>query len=306
MRSLLDREREEREGEGEGESGRGRLEAREREEEVRERGRGRERRGEREREREIEGMNRGRERRGGRREGEGLRGEREGGRRGRAGWGREREEGREGEKCRGRGGRERREGERREGLDEGLRKAVEIELGEDLGSGVTMGTLGLGLGDIETEGRVDRERSNGKRELKRGRSVGRRDRMEETEALESVRLEMDEDDKIANLVDLHMCKKLPDSAVLSDPFQRDPTNVNQEIRLAELPIRIWKDFMISNLAKSYVKVGDRTLAEREASLLKEIEDRVIPPSDEVITIVDHTIADELKDEIEKRDKKEIL
>ncbi|GJU35522.1 RNA-directed DNA polymerase, eukaryota, partial [Tanacetum coccineum] len=43
------------------------------------------------------------------------------------------------------------------------------------------------------------------------------------------------------------------------------------------------------------KAGERTLAAREVYLLKETEDRVIPPSSEVITVVDHTIADELKD-----------
>nr|GEV71625.1 putative reverse transcriptase domain-containing protein [Tanacetum cinerariifolium] len=44
-----------------------------------------------------------------------------------------------------------------------------------------------------------------------------------------------------------------------------------------------------------VKFEEWTLAEVEVSLLKETEKRVIPPFDEIITIVDHAIADELKD-----------
>nr|GEW29443.1 transposase (putative), gypsy type [Tanacetum cinerariifolium] len=44
-----------------------------------------------------------------------------------------------------------------------------------------------------------------------------------------------------------------------------------------------------------VKFGERTLADGEVSLLKETEDRDIPPFDEVITIVDHTIIDVLRD-----------
>ncbi|GJZ84127.1 hypothetical protein Tco_0649466, partial [Tanacetum coccineum] len=42
-------------------------------------------------------------------------------------------------------------------------------------------------------------------------------------------------------------------------------------------------------------VGKRTIAVREVYLLKETEDRVIPPSSEVITVVDHTITDELNE-----------
>ncbi|GJY61680.1 hypothetical protein Tco_0462337 [Tanacetum coccineum] len=41
----------------------------------------------------------------------------------------------------------------------------------------------------------------------------------------------------------------------------------------------------------------------EVSLVKETEDRVIPPSDEVITIVDRTINDELKDAARKGKKR---
>nr|GEV35068.1 RNA-directed DNA polymerase, eukaryota, reverse transcriptase zinc-binding domain protein [Tanacetum cinerariifolium] len=44
-----------------------------------------------------------------------------------------------------------------------------------------------------------------------------------------------------------------------------------------------------------VKVGERTLTDEEVSLLKDTEDRVIPPSDEVIVVVEHTIMNELKD-----------
>ncbi|GKD74299.1 hypothetical protein Tco_1332581 [Tanacetum coccineum] len=44
-----------------------------------------------------------------------------------------------------------------------------------------------------------------------------------------------------------------------------------------------------------VKVGERTLIDEEFSLPKEIEDRVIPPSDEIIIVVYHTIVDELRD-----------
>ncbi|GJR76452.1 hypothetical protein Tco_0088817 [Tanacetum coccineum] len=43
------------------------------------------------------------------------------------------------------------------------------------------------------------------------------------------------------------------------------------------------------------KVGETTLAAGEVSLLKEIEDWVIHPFDKIITIIDHTIAYELKD-----------
>ncbi|GJV76481.1 hypothetical protein Tco_1508065, partial [Tanacetum coccineum] len=43
------------------------------------------------------------------------------------------------------------------------------------------------------------------------------------------------------------------------------------------------------------KVSKRTLVHGEVSLLKEIEDRVIPHSDEVVTVVEHTIMDELRD-----------
>ncbi|GKA44081.1 hypothetical protein Tco_0736805 [Tanacetum coccineum] len=50
-----------------------------------------------------------------------------------------------------------------------------------------------------------------------------------------------------------------------------------------------------------VKVGKRTLIHGEVSLLKEIEDRVIPHSDKVVTVVEHTIMDELRDtDVDKR------
>ncbi|GKD97458.1 hypothetical protein Tco_1381355, partial [Tanacetum coccineum] len=51
-----------------------------------------------------------------------------------------------------------------------------------------------------------------------------------------------------------------------------------------------------------VKAGERTLAARKVYLLKETEDRVIPTSSEVITVVDHTISDELKDVTRVRGK----
>ncbi|GJU70071.1 hypothetical protein Tco_1256330 [Tanacetum coccineum] len=44
-----------------------------------------------------------------------------------------------------------------------------------------------------------------------------------------------------------------------------------------------------------VKVEERTLVDEEFSLPKEIEDRVILPSDEIIIVVYHTIMDELRD-----------
>nr|GEV59087.1 YTH domain-containing family protein [Tanacetum cinerariifolium] len=48
-------------------------------------------------------------------------------------------------------------------------------------------------------------------------------------------------------------------------------------------------------AVEYSNPSEWTLAKGKVSLLKEAEDRVIPPSDEIIAIIDHTIADELKD-----------
>ncbi|GKB60318.1 hypothetical protein Tco_0916504 [Tanacetum coccineum] len=51
---------------------------------------------------------------------------------------------------------------------------------------------------------------------------------------------------------------------------------------------------------------EKTLTEGEVSLLEETRDRVIPPSDEFITIVDHTIADELKDAAGKKGKKGLI
>nr|GEV90901.1 transposase (putative), gypsy type [Tanacetum cinerariifolium] len=52
-----------------------------------------------------------------------------------------------------------------------------------------------------------------------------------------------------------------------------------------------------------LKFGERTLTERDESLLKETEDWSIPPSDEIITIVDRTINDELKDATRKGKKR---
>nr|GEV69301.1 transposase (putative), gypsy type [Tanacetum cinerariifolium] len=54
-----------------------------------------------------------------------------------------------------------------------------------------------------------------------------------------------------------------------------------------------------------VKIGKRALAEGEIFLLKETEDRVIPPSDEIITVVDHNITDELKDAATAKEKKRV-
>ncbi|GKC70062.1 hypothetical protein Tco_1115945 [Tanacetum coccineum] len=54
-----------------------------------------------------------------------------------------------------------------------------------------------------------------------------------------------------------------------------------------------------------VKIGERTLAEGEVFLLKETEDQLIPPSDEIITVVDHNITDELKDAATGNGKKRV-
>ncbi|GJZ91408.1 hypothetical protein Tco_0663335 [Tanacetum coccineum] len=51
-----------------------------------------------------------------------------------------------------------------------------------------------------------------------------------------------------------------------------------------------------------VKTGEQTLAENEVPLLKETEDRVISPSSQTISLVDHTIQDELNINVGKRKK----
>ncbi|GJU08128.1 hypothetical protein Tco_1124558 [Tanacetum coccineum] len=51
-----------------------------------------------------------------------------------------------------------------------------------------------------------------------------------------------------------------------------------------------------------VKIGERTLAENEVSLLTETKDRVISPSSQPISLVDHTIRDELNVNAGKRKK----
>ncbi|GJY91362.1 hypothetical protein Tco_0506558 [Tanacetum coccineum] len=48
-------------------------------------------------------------------------------------------------------------------------------------------------------------------------------------------------------------------------------------------------------SKPLVKISEWTLAKGKISWLEEIKDRVIPPSDKSIAIIDDTIADELKD-----------
>ncbi|GJU96894.1 hypothetical protein Tco_1326165 [Tanacetum coccineum] len=52
-----------------------------------------------------------------------------------------------------------------------------------------------------------------------------------------------------------------------------------------------------------VKVGERTLAENEVSLITETEDKVISPSLRTISLVDHTIQDELNVNSGKRMKR---
>ncbi|GJY81650.1 gypsy type transposase [Tanacetum coccineum] len=52
-----------------------------------------------------------------------------------------------------------------------------------------------------------------------------------------------------------------------------------------------------------VKVGERTLAENEVPLINETEDRVISPSLQTISLVDHTIQDELNVNSGKRRKR---
>nr|GFD55022.1 transposase (putative), gypsy type [Tanacetum cinerariifolium] len=52
-----------------------------------------------------------------------------------------------------------------------------------------------------------------------------------------------------------------------------------------------------------VKVGERTLAENEVLLITETEDRVISPAEQTISLVDHTIQDELNVNSGKRKKR---
>ncbi|GKB12693.1 hypothetical protein Tco_0846616, partial [Tanacetum coccineum] len=52
-----------------------------------------------------------------------------------------------------------------------------------------------------------------------------------------------------------------------------------------------------------VKVGERTLAENEVPLVTKTEDRIIPPSMQTISLVDHTIRDELNVNSDKKKKK---
>ncbi|GJZ72637.1 hypothetical protein Tco_0636783 [Tanacetum coccineum] len=52
-----------------------------------------------------------------------------------------------------------------------------------------------------------------------------------------------------------------------------------------------------------VKVGERTLAENEVPLITETEDRVISPSLQTISLIDHTIQDELNVNSSKRRKR---
>ncbi|GKF29309.1 hypothetical protein Tco_0095651, partial [Tanacetum coccineum] len=52
-----------------------------------------------------------------------------------------------------------------------------------------------------------------------------------------------------------------------------------------------------------VKTGERTLAENEVSLSREIEDKVISPSRETLHLVDHTIVDELESVAGKKKRK---
>ncbi|GJS78742.1 hypothetical protein Tco_0728623 [Tanacetum coccineum] len=51
-----------------------------------------------------------------------------------------------------------------------------------------------------------------------------------------------------------------------------------------------------------VKIGERTLVDREVSLSKEMDDMVIFPSRDIIQIVDHTIVDEMKVTSRKKKK----
>ncbi|GJU44695.1 hypothetical protein Tco_1201961, partial [Tanacetum coccineum] len=53
-----------------------------------------------------------------------------------------------------------------------------------------------------------------------------------------------------------------------------------------------------------VKTGERTLAQNEVPLLKETKDRVISSSAETISLVDHTIEDELK-AVTRKKKREV-
>ncbi|GKF71925.1 hypothetical protein Tco_0208039, partial [Tanacetum coccineum] len=51
-----------------------------------------------------------------------------------------------------------------------------------------------------------------------------------------------------------------------------------------------------------VKVGEQNLTENEVPLITETEDRVISPSPQIISLVDHTIQDELNVNSGKRKK----
>ncbi|GJY82835.1 reverse transcriptase domain-containing protein [Tanacetum coccineum] len=52
-----------------------------------------------------------------------------------------------------------------------------------------------------------------------------------------------------------------------------------------------------------VKIGERTLAENEVSLITETEDRVISPFSQTVSLVDHTIQDEMNVNVVKRKKR---
>nr|GFA01839.1 hypothetical protein [Tanacetum cinerariifolium] len=55
-----------------------------------------------------------------------------------------------------------------------------------------------------------------------------------------------------------------------------------------------------------VKIGERTLADNEVPLLEETKDKVISPSTQPISLIDHTIEDELKANTGKKKRKVVF
>ncbi|GJT11071.1 hypothetical protein Tco_0858113 [Tanacetum coccineum] len=71
---------------------------------------------------------------------------------------------------------------------------------------------------------------------------------------------------------------------------------------AEIPLMGLSDFIKSS-DPFKVKVKERTLSQGEPPFLKETKDRVIPPSSETLSMVVHTIMDELKNAAGKKKKR---
>ncbi|GJT06031.1 hypothetical protein Tco_0840493 [Tanacetum coccineum] len=88
---------------------------------------------------------------------------------------------------------------------------------------------------------------------------------------------------------------------------KDPLPVDEAVDLPFVELLNENQMSLLDFVKSAnpfkVKVGERTLAENEVPLITETEDRVISPSPQIISLVDHTIQDELNVNSGKRNKR---